>query len=231
MKSRTVAQTPPQNFKSSVESIESPNFRNTSDSKVDYPEDRFTSNNPQKSLKSKASLNAPKTKPSAQEYYQSDPELDFSPEVVITIALGAFGEKKIKCKLDDNPEIVAKNFCIEHGLAKEAAPVIIDMINKQFKILVKKKEKRSVPKKDPENFTFSPKVHETGNFGNLRTAFQQPVQDPNENRDSNTTVETQPKMSIQSSKDRLVGKLDINISPTQKVELCLYKDEDPVQVA
>jgi hypothetical protein len=130
MKSRAAPQNPSQNFKSSVDSIESPNFRNTSDSKVDYPEDQFSSYPTQKSQKPKSSQNPPKTKPSTQDQPQDDPELDFSPEFVINIALGAMGEKKIKCKLDDNPEIVAKNFCIEHGLAKEAAPVIIDMINK-----------------------------------------------------------------------------------------------------
>lgn len=84
MKSRTATQNN-HNSKSSVESIESPNFRTTTDSRVDYPEDQFTSYPAQKSQKPKTSQNPTKSRQHALDYSEDEPELDFSPEVIIQI--------------------------------------------------------------------------------------------------------------------------------------------------
>jgi len=166
-----------------------------------------------------------------------------SAAVIIQISLGALGQREIKCNLDDDPETLAFEFCNEHGLAREAVPVIVDMIHKQFTKLFKKQQKRSAPKKtDPEIFTFSPKGDESNQVANNLKPPAEQLSHRNSKADVNNSGQyqeeveqnppsTQKKSSIASIKNKLVVKFDIDINPQEKRELRLYRDQDPHEVA
>lgn len=221
-------------------SVESPNFRNISNSNMDYGNEDFK-NKPSSTKSTKSNQLREPIQSKNQTPSQSQSQYEESvvrEKVSITIALGNLGEKEIVCTLDDDPAVLAQNFCIQHGLVKEAANIIVDMINRQFKILIKKNHKKNAPKTNPESFTFSPKHSKNPSQGNERvTEYSQPERVPEEdilNSKDCQSVQSEyieNKPSISNQKDKLIAKLDININPHETRALCLYQGEDPVEAA
>ena len=156
---------------------------------------------------------------------ESSDKRSSSTSVVIHIRLGENLSKEICCDLDDNVLELAQNFCKENNLSEQAVPVIIKMIKQQFAVVLQRmrNNKNNKPLENSVSFderktSFMPQNH----------TEKIPTQesDIRTNMPNDTTVNRQ-----NNGRPKLMGKLDVAISPSQTQELRIYYGEDPGQVA
>jgi len=148
-----------------------------------------------------------------------------STSVLIHIKLGENLTKEIKCDLDDDILVLAQNFCKENNLAPQAVPVIINMIKQQFAVILQRMRENEKNKEEHNSLEESksiksPHFKETEK---IPPQFSGPITErENESERTDTSFQGKPK---------LIGKLDVAISPSETKELKLFEEQDSVDVA
>lgn len=142
--------------------------------------------------------------------------------VVLKINLGAQGVKKVRCKIGDDPEELAKSFVSENDLAPDAINVIIKMMKKQLKEMAKRLAEVSKEEGKNENdFSFSPNdLQEEKRIENI-------VQNPSSESEG-PKESSKKKMKLKTL--GLLAKLAVKVKPNESKELRIHENEDPTAV-
>jgi hypothetical protein len=175
-------------------------------------------------------------------YQQSTKHLEssqnsFNPEknsITVKLNLGQLGSKQIKCYINDDPVMIASKVVNENNLAHEAIPLIVSIIQKQIDSLVQQKKLQNPNENQNEpKFSFAqshPPAEVKNILNDKKTSVRIQNGDPSNNENKMKQDVNHPLCS-NSSKPKVIAKMNVNISPTETRELILFKGQDPIQVA
>ena len=202
---------------------ESPSFRGNSSSNLQSLHSSQNRNNPPFSNNT---FNPSNQRDHDDSYHSkgSNSKKNTSTSVIVHIKLGENLTKEIKCDLDDDILVLAQDFCKENNLAAQAVPIIINMIKQQFSVILQRMRENGKSNDEHNSFEGN-KSLKSPHFKETEKSFPQ----PNGHITERETESEKTDNSFQRSK--LVGKLDVAISPSETKELKLYEEEDPVDVA
>ena len=156
--------------------------------------------------------------------------------IILHIKLDPKNQKDIKCSLDDDPEILAEEFCEEHRLPRSLVPVVTRMIQEQFTLAASgKSNKGSVMKTSQSNSLVSaPFNEEKAENSRMKGSVERSKFSERDNfgsRDTSGIVGDRNGQKKKQKKPKLITKLNVNIGNGQTRDLLLYEGEDPAMVA
>ena len=156
--------------------------------------------------------------------------------ILLHIKLDANTQRDIKCSLDDDPEILAEEFCQKHNLQKSLIPIITKMIQDQFTLAARGKSQKESVMKTPGGNSFMSAPYYDDKSINSRNKGS-PEKSKYSQRDNIVSQETSGivgeinGLQKKRKKPKLITRLNVNIGNNQTRDMLMYEGEDPAEVA
>ena len=155
-----------------------------------------------------------------------------SPSLIrLHVKLGPNNTKEVKCSLDDDPEVLAENFCAENGLRPDLVPVVTRMLQDQFTQISQRRSPGVSPGRTQEERSRksrnSPKDDTYESSRGRRSGEKQ----KNSERGNGSGGKSESEIIRIIDKPKLILKLNVNVGNNQSKQLLLFEDQDPAEVA